>query len=103
MHHVAVIDVGVGENDLIDFEPRDELREVLLGEDRDTLGVERARQGGGEPAGLDPGDLRRGERPHDDGGVVAEPDEEVEEVPPRGSHDQHVPRLAHGSRELAGP
>ena len=42
VHHVAVVDIGVREDDLVDLVADDELREVFLRKDWDPLRVERA-------------------------------------------------------------
>jgi len=98
---IVVVHVGVREDDLVDIEPHDQGRQVLLREDRDAVGVEGTCEGRGEPPALDAGDLRRGETPHADARVVLVPDEEVEEVAARGPHDEDVPWFRHRGSEPA--
>ena len=59
---VLVREVGVGEHDLVDGVRADELGQLVLGADRDAVGVARARQRRRIDALVDAGDLRRRER-----------------------------------------
>jgi hypothetical protein len=47
VHDVTVRDVAVGEDHLVDVQVADELLEVLLGMDRDALGIAGPREPGG--------------------------------------------------------
>ena len=98
-HDVLVGDVGVGEHALVDLELLDELGEVGLGVDRDSLRVELAGEGGRVLAVVDVGDLRRGEGHDVVVLVVAEEGVEVVEVAPRGSDDDDV-ALGHVNLQL---
>src|SRR4030042_3161340 len=79
--------VAVGEMDIIHCVLGDEGVEVRLGVDRDTLGVELARELGRVFAALDVRDLGGGEGDNLVGRVVAEIYVEVVEVPSGGAHD----------------
>ena len=94
MHHGLVLEIRVSEDDLVDVVLVDELRQLLLGPDRDPVRVQRAGERGRIDAVVDAGDLRR--REGDDVGVriVAEGDVEVVKVASAGSHDDD---LAHFS------
>jgi hypothetical protein len=89
VHHALVGHVGIGEDDLVDLVLADKLLEGRLGQDRDSLRVQRPRQLGGVETPVDVRNLRR--REGDD--VVLLPaavdDVEVVEVAARGPGDQH--------------
>ena len=61
MHHVLVRHVRVGEDDLVDLVPRDQLLELVLGAIGIPFGIERAGELGRVDAPVDVGDLRRRE------------------------------------------
>ena len=89
VHDVFVRDVGVGEDDLVDVVQADKVLQLVLGADRNSLGVERARELGRIHAALDVRDLRRCEA---DDLVLLAPavhDVEVVEVPPGRAGNQH--------------
>ena len=94
VHHVDVGDVGVGEDHFIDLCLADQCDQLLLRHDRDPVRVQRASQGCGVGAIIDPGDLGRGERHHPTGGVVAEDRREDVEIPATGTHDHDVAHVA---------
>ena len=89
-HHVLVVDVGVGEDDLIHLEVSDQVREIAFGIDRDSFRIELPRQFGGIAAAVDVRDLRGGERDDLVAGVAPEEGVEVVEIAPCGAHDQHA-------------
>ncbi len=89
MHDMLVGDVRVGEDDLIDVSLRDQSGELVLGQDRNPVGISRPRERGRVGPVGDPGDLRRREGDDLDLGIVAIDDVEVVEVAAPGSHDQH--------------
>ena len=59
-----VLDVRVGEHRLLDVQIGDDLLEIVLGQDRDALGVPRTGEGCGEGPRVDARDLGRGEGDH---------------------------------------
>src|SRR2546429_7328422 len=69
MPDVTVIHVGVGEHAGLNRVFLDQLREVVLGENGNPVGILRTRQGGRVLAGLDSRDLGGGES-HDLGGRI---------------------------------
>src|SRR5207247_3880275 len=83
-----------------DGQLRDELHQVLLREDGDSVGIPRAREGGRILAGLDAGDLGGGEGDDLNRWVVAENDVEVVEVSSGGSHDEDAAQHRHGRGSL---
>jgi hypothetical protein len=93
VHHRLVLEVGIGEDHLVDAVGANELGQLLLRADRDALGIERPGERGREDAVRDAGNLRRREGDHLRLGVVAEDDVVVVEVASAGSHDDD---LAHG-------
>ncbi len=99
VHDELVGDVAVGEDDAVDLLAREDLLELLLGDDRDPLGVERAGQLRRVAPILDAGDLRRRDGDDLHRGVVAIDDVEVVEVAPGGPHD-HDLQAVHGSSVL---
>jgi hypothetical protein len=93
VHDRLVLQVGVGEDDLVDAVLADEVGQLLLGADRDAVRVQRPGQGRRvDPVG-DAGDLGCREGDHLRVGVVTEYHVEVVEVATAGSHDDD---LAHG-------
>src|SRR5207247_6574104 len=92
---VAVVHVGVGEDARLDGQLRDELHQVLLREDGDSVRIPRACEGGRILAGLDAGNLSGGEGDDLNRWVVAENDVEVVEVPSGGSTDWDAVRHSH--------
>jgi hypothetical protein len=90
VHDLLVAHVAVREHDRVDLELSDEGLELLLGPDRDALGVARAGEGRRVATIRDAGDLRRGERDHLDARCIPVDDVEVVEVPAGGPHDQHA-------------
>src|SRR5439155_26430078 len=94
---VAVLDVGISEEARLDAVLRDEPREVLFREDRDSIRVERPPKGGGVLAALDSGDLRGRERDDAERRIVPEDDVEVVKIPARGAEDDDLARLWHGA------
>jgi hypothetical protein len=88
VHHVLVGHIRVGEDDLVDVVLADQVAELVLGVDRDSVGVELAGEERGIDAPRDVRDLRRSER---DDLVVLVPavdDVEVVEVAAGGACDQ---------------
>ena len=90
VHHVFVLDVGVGEPDLVDVVSLDELPQLGFRPDRHPVGVELAGELGRVDAFVDVGDLCRSEGDHLIAGVVAKERVEVVEVPPGGAHDDDL-------------
>ena len=87
VHHRLVREVRVGEHDLVDLFAADQLRQLLLGPDRNAVRVQRPGERGRVEAVGDPGDLGRREGDDADIGVLAEGEVEVVEVAPSGTHD----------------
>ena len=96
VHHVLVRDVGVGERHHVDPMGLDQLVQLLLGMDRDPVGIPRTGQLGGVAAPVDIRNLRGGEG--DDLDVVAflPVHVEVVEVAAGGPHDEHSGRPGGG-------
>ena len=92
MHHRLVADIAVGEDHRVRLEPGDQLLEIRLGVDRDSLRVSIPRQLRGVAAPGDSGNLGRREGDDFDRRVVSIGDVEVVEVPSGGSHDDHAVR-----------
>ena len=80
VHDLLVPHVGVGEDDDVDVLTLDEVGQLGLVDDRDSLRIKAARELGRIAAPVDVGDLRRGEGDHLVARVVAEHDVEVVEV-----------------------
>src|SRR2546425_13052650 len=93
---VRVVDIGVCEDARLRTEPLDEPRELFFGKDRDSFGIQVAREGRWILPSLDPGNLRGGERDDAVRGIVPEIDVEIMEVAARGAEDDDPARLRHG-------
>ncbi len=89
-HHVLIVDVRIGEDDLIHPEIADQVRELAFGMDWDSLRIVRPGQLGGVAAAIDVRDLCRGECDDLVTGVAPEEGVEVVEIAPCGAHDQHT-------------
>ena len=100
---IVEVDVGVGEDDLVDSVLADQVCELLLGEDGNPVRIAGSGELGRIPAVVDVRDLGGGEG-HDTGvGSAAVAGIEDVEVFSGGSHDQDVLRHALGSwMALAG-
>ena len=92
VHHVLVRHVGIGEDDLFGLVRANQVGQFLFGADRNSLGIEAARQFGGEDATLDIRDLRGGEGHHLVVLVAAKEGVEVVEVASSGPHDDRLDR-----------
>ena len=90
VHHLAMRDVGVGEDDLVHAPAGDERRELVLRTDRDPVRIAGSGQRRRVYAIGDARDLRRGEREHLDVRIVAVHDVEVVKVAPAGTHHDHA-------------
>ncbi len=89
MHDRFVRDIAVGKNDLIDGKLPDQVNEFIFGKNRDTIGVEWARQRGRIRASFDIWDLRRGKGDNLAGRVIAKDKIEIMEIPSRRAHDEN--------------
>ncbi len=90
MHYVLVGDVAVGEDSLVDIVILNQLLEVVLGVDRDTVGVQIAAQLGRIRAAVDVGNLRSGERDDFVALIVAEVDVEVVKIATGSTQNQYA-------------
>jgi hypothetical protein len=96
VHHGLVAHVAVGEHHRIDVVVADDLLELLLGQDGNPGGVQRACQFRRISAIGNARNLGRGEGNDLDVRIVAVDDVEVVEVAPSGAHDRDSPAVHRG-------
>jgi hypothetical protein len=103
VHDLDVRQVRVGQHDLVDAVLGDELRQPLLVDDRDAVGVPRSGEARGVGPAGDARDLRRRERHDGHPRGVTVHDVEVVEVPDARTHDHDRPHLRPPGRAGRSP
>ncbi|VTR70718.1 hypothetical protein DESC_830035 [Desulfosarcina cetonica] len=95
VHDLHVGHVTVGKGHQIDLFSPDQFHQLIVGNNRDALGIAAARQLGRIDPAVDIGNLGGGETDHFVAWVVAEVDIEIVKIPARGPHDDHFLDHAH--------
>ena len=103
MHHVLVRHVGVREDDVVDLQLADQLRQLRFVMDPDAVRIPAACQGGRVDPVADERDLRSGEGHHLGVGVMPIHRVEVVEVTAGRSHDHDPSHLDPSSRAPSAP
>ena len=89
MHDRLVRNIAVSKDDLVNGKLPDQVNEFIFGKNRDTIGVEWARQHGRIGASFDIWNLRRGKGDNLAGQVIAKDKIEIVEISARRAHDEN--------------